>query len=41
VSEEQPRSPLRPDTLAVRGGLARSGFDETSEATYLTSGFVY
>lgn len=32
---------LRPDTLAVRGGLARSGFDETAEALYLTSGFVY
>jgi len=32
---------LRPDTLAVRGGLTRSGFDETSEALYLTSGFVY
>ncbi len=32
---------LRPDTLAVRGGLARSGFDETSEALFLTSGFVY
>ncbi|CCH78432.1 O-succinylhomoserine sulfhydrylase [Nostocoides japonicum T1-X7] len=32
---------LRPDTLAVRGGLARSGFDETAEAMYLTSGFVY
>ncbi len=31
----------RPDTLAVRGGLARSGFEETSEALYLTSGFVY
>ena len=31
----------RPDTIAVRGGLARSGFDETSEALYLTSGFVY
>src|SRR3954471_11485754 len=31
----------RPDTLAVRGGLSRSGFDETSEALYLTSGFVY
>ncbi|MGV1008980.1 MAG: O-succinylhomoserine sulfhydrylase [Dermatophilaceae bacterium] len=33
--------PLRPDTLAVRGGLARSAFDETAEALYLTSGFVY
>ena len=28
-------------TRAVRGGLARSGFDETAEALYLTSGFVY
>ena len=34
-------SSWRPDTLAVRGGLARSGFDETSEALFLTSGFVY
>ena len=32
---------LRPDTLAVRGGLARSAFEETSEALFLTSGFVY
>ena len=30
-----------PQTRAVRGGLARSGFDETAEALYLTSGFVY
>ena len=30
-----------PDTLAVRGGLNRSQFDETSEALYLTSGYVY
>ncbi len=30
-----------PDTLAVRGGLHRSEFDETSEALYLTSGYVY
>ena len=30
-----------PDTLAVRGGLDRSGFDETSEALYLTQGYVY
>ena len=30
-----------PDTRAVRGGLARSGFDETAEALYLTSGYVY
>ncbi|HEY9312586.1 O-succinylhomoserine sulfhydrylase [Williamsia sp.] len=32
---------LSPDTLAVRGGLMRSGFEETSEAMYLTSGYVY
>jgi O-succinylhomoserine sulfhydrylase len=32
---------LRPDTLAVRGGLTRSEFAETAEALYLTSGFVY
>ncbi len=31
----------RPDTLAVRAGLHRSQFDETSEALYLTSGYVY
>lgn len=29
------------DTVSVRGGLARSGFDETAEALYLTSGYVY
>ncbi len=28
-------------TLAVRGGQTRSAFDETSEALFLTSGFVY
>ncbi|NNG03630.1 MAG: O-succinylhomoserine sulfhydrylase [Inquilinus sp.] len=32
---------LRPQTRLVRGGQLRSGFDETSEALYLTSGFVY
>ena len=32
---------LRPDTLAIRGGLARSSFDETSEGLFLTSGYVY
>jgi len=31
----------RPDTLAVRGGIMRSEFDETSEALYPTSGYVY
>ena len=32
---------LKPDTLAVRGGLARSNFEETAEAMFLTSGYVY
>lgn len=31
----------REATQLVRGGLSRSGFDETAEALYLTSGFVY
>lgn len=30
-----------PDTAAVHGGLSRSGFEETAEAMYLTSGYVY
>ncbi|MFC9896922.1 O-succinylhomoserine sulfhydrylase [Nocardia sp. NPDC127579] len=30
-----------PATLGVRGGLRRSGFEETSEALFLNSGFVY
>lgn len=32
---------MRPDTVSVRGGLTRSGFDETAEAIYATSGYVY
>jgi O-succinylhomoserine sulfhydrylase len=35
------RPPLRPDTNLVRGGLHRTGFDETAEAMFLTSGYVY
>ena len=31
----------RPATQLVRGGSVRSAFDETSEALYLTSGYVY
>jgi len=31
----------RPQTKLVRGGTRRSGFDETCEAVYLTSGYVY
>lgn len=32
---------LDPQTVAVRGGLVRSGFGETSEALFLNSGFTY
>jgi len=32
---------VNPQTSAVRAGLARSGFGETSEALYLNSGFTY
>ena len=32
---------LHSDTLAIRAGLARSGFGETSEAMYLSSGYTY
>lgn len=36
-----PQASLRPDTLAVRGGTVRTGFQETSEALFLTQGYVY
>jgi O-succinylhomoserine sulfhydrylase len=32
---------LHPDTQSVRAGLSRSGFGETGEALYLSSGFTY
>lgn len=32
---------LHPDTESVRAGLSRSGFGETGEALYLSSGFTY
>ncbi|MFX0537095.1 O-succinylhomoserine sulfhydrylase [Ornithinimicrobium sp. Y1847] len=38
---EQHTEHWRPDTLAIRGGLMRSAFDETAEALYPTSGYVY
>ncbi len=31
----------RPATRLVRGGTQRSGFDETSESIFMTSGYVY
>ncbi|MBR0680444.1 O-succinylhomoserine sulfhydrylase [Roseomonas eburnea] len=41
MAKSRPDHPLRPATLLVRGGQMRSGFDETAEAMFLTSGFVY
>ena len=35
------KRPLRPATQLVHGGTMRSQFGETSEAMYLTQGFVY
>lgn len=32
---------FNPQTLLVHAGIRRSGFDETSEAIFMTSGFVY
>ncbi|WP_045824420.1 O-succinylhomoserine sulfhydrylase [Williamsia herbipolensis] len=32
---------VSPETIGVRGGLMRSQFDETSEAMFLNSGYVY
>ena len=37
----EPDWEINPQTAAVREGLARSGFGETSEALYLNSGFTY
>ncbi|OXT02856.1 O-succinylhomoserine sulfhydrylase [Notoacmeibacter marinus] len=34
-------SKLHPETQLVQGGINRSGFGETSEALFLTQGFVY
>ena len=32
---------MKPETILIRGGLTRSNFDETAEALFLTSGYVY
>ncbi|MEN9678902.1 MAG: hypothetical protein RLZ57_31 [Actinomycetota bacterium] len=37
----EPDWKLNPQTQSIRAGLARSGFGETSEALYLSSGFTY
>jgi O-succinylhomoserine sulfhydrylase len=40
-SRQEPNWEINPQTAAVRAGLARSGFGETAEALYLSSGFTY
>lgn len=40
-SNDKSAKGLRPETLLVHGGTLRSPFGETSEALYLTQGFVY
>ena len=37
----EPDWEVNPQTAAIRAGLARSGFGETAEALYVTSGFTY
>lgn len=41
AEDEAAQRTWRPATLLVRGGTRRSGFDETCEALFLTSGYVY
>jgi O-succinylhomoserine sulfhydrylase len=41
MAEKKPDTAYRERTQLVRGGLMRSGFEETAEALYLTSGYVY
>lgn len=41
MAKSLPDRPLRPATLLVRGGQMRTDQDETAEALFLTSGFVY
>ncbi len=40
-SDDTSQKGLRPETLLVHGGALRSSFGETSEALFLTQGFVY
>ncbi len=41
MSKDTSQNSWRPATQLVRGGTARSPFEETSEAIFLTSGYVY
>ena len=41
TKDERAQPAWKPATLLVRGGTQRSGFDETCEALFMTSGYVY
>ena len=41
IQYRQTPVPQAQATIGVRGGLLRSEFEETAEAMYLTSGYVY
>ncbi len=41
MTRDEKAMAYRPQTQLVRGGQMRSPFDETAEALYLTSGYVY
>jgi O-succinylhomoserine sulfhydrylase len=41
IITSEPEWQLHPDTVAIRGGLSRTGFGETGEALFLSSGFTY
>lgn len=41
IHGKNPDWELHPDTESIRAGLSRSGFGETAEALYLSSGFTY
>jgi O-succinylhomoserine sulfhydrylase len=41
MTDKTPAHPLRPATRLVHGGTMRSSFGETSEALFLTQGYVY
>jgi O-succinylhomoserine sulfhydrylase len=36
-----PEDEFGPETALIRGGIRRTPYGETSEAIFLTSGFVY
>lgn len=41
MPDDQRRSGVHPQTQMIHGGVLRSQFDETAEAIFMTSGYVY